>query len=223
MKGILYIVAVPIGNSKDITYHAVEIFGQVDIIACEHTGKFLDLKRRVGFETRAALMAYYSYNEAHSSDGLIKQLNEGKNIAMVTDAGTPRISDPGYHIVRKAHEAGIQVKAVPGASAVAAGMSIAPIPLEPLLYLGFISPKPGRRDKTLALYEDFKGTVCFYESVHRLIKLLTAVHNLWGNAETFIVRELTKQHEETFWGPLEKAIEWAEKKRGEFIVYIHKK
>jgi len=216
-------VAVPIGNSKDITYHAVETFQKVDIIACEHTGKFLDLKSRVGFDTRAVLMPYYSYNEVNSSDGLLKQLNEGKSIAMVTDAGTPRISDPGYHVVRKAHEQGIQVKAIPGASAVAAGMSIAPIPLEPLLYLGFISPKPGRRDKTLSLYLDYQGTVCFYESIHRLIKLLTAIHNIWGNVETFIVRELTKQHEEMFWGSIEETIVWAEKKRGEFIIFVHKK
>jgi len=223
MKGILYVTAVPIGNSKDLSAHAMEIFQNVDIIACEHTGKFLDLKRRAGFDTRATLMAYYSYNEAHSSDGLIKKLHEGKNIALVTDAGTPRISDPGYHLVRKAHEQGFQVKAIPGASALVAGMSIAPIPLEPLLYLGFISPKPGRRDKTLQLYQDFKGTICLYESIHRLIKLLTAIHNLWGNVEIFIIRELTKQHEDMFWGSLEKTIEWAENKRGEFIIFVHKK
>jgi len=223
VKGTLYIVAVPIGNAMDISFRAIEIFRTVDIIACENTRKFLDLKMRAGFETSATLMAYYSYNETHSSDGLIKQLNEGKNIAMVSDAGTPRISDPGYHIVRKAHEQKIAIKAIPGPSSLTAAMSIAPIPLEPLLFLGFISPKSGRRDKLLRQYQDFSGTVCFFESVHRIIKLLAAILQIWGNTEIFIIRELTKQHEDMYWGNLEEAIGWAGKKKGEFIFFVYKK
>ena len=224
MKGTLYVVALPIGNTLDISYHAVDILGKVSIIACEDTRKFSMLKKRIGFETKAVLMAYHSYNEMHSSEGLIKKLMEGNDIALVTDAGTPRISDPGYHIVRKSHEQGVSVKAIPGASGLSAAMSIAPIPLDPLLYLGFISPKAGRRDKTLNLYQDFSGTICLYESVHRIIKLLEAIKNLWGNLEVFIVRELTKQHEDIFWGEIEKAIPWVgNNKRGEFIVFIYKK
>lgn len=223
MSGVLYIVAVPIGNPKDLTLRAVETFKSVDIIACENTRKFLDLKSRAGFDTGATLMAYYSYNEQQSSDGLIKKLLEGNNIAMVSDAGTPRVSDPGFHIIRKAYENKIPVKAIPGASGLTASMSIAPIPVDPVLFLGFISPKPGRRTNTLAQYNEFSGTICLYESVHRIIKLLTSIQELWGNVETFIVRELTKQHEEVFWGNLENAIDWTKNKRGEFIVFIYKK
>lgn len=223
MSGILYIVAVPIGNPDDLTIRALRIFREVDIIACENTKKFLDLKHRAGFETSARLMAYYSYNEQQSSDGLIAKLKEGNNIAMVSAAGTPRVSDPGYHLVRKAHENEITVKAVPGVSGITAAMSIAPLPLEPFLYLGFISPKPGRRTNTLAKYNEFSGTICLYESVHRLIKLLEGIKDLWGNVEIFIARELTKQHEDYYWGNIEDGILWAMNKRGEFIIFIHKK
>lgn len=223
MRGALYCVAVPIGNPKDISERARETLDSVDIIACENTNKLKDLLKRAHIDTSARFMAYYSYNEQESAKGLIKILLEGKNIALVTAAGTPRISDPGYHLVRSAYENKIEVIPVPGAAAFAAAMSIAPIPVDPFLFLGFISPKPGRRDNTLAKYDQFEGTICFYESVHRIKKLLEAIAAKWGDLECFIARELTKQHENLFWGSLSEAIEWVANKKGEFVLLVHKK
>ena len=223
MSGILYCVAVPIGNPGDITSRAVDTLRMVDIIACENTNKLKDLLKRAGIETQARFLAYYSYNEQESAKGLLAKLLEGQSIALVTAAGTPRISDPGYHLVRGAYENDIRVTPVPGPAAFATAMSIAPIPVDPFLFLGFISPKPGKRDNTLAKYDNFEGTVCFYESIHRIQKLLMAILAKWGDLECFIARELTKQHENLFWGSLSEAIDWVSQKKGEFVLLVHKK
>ncbi len=223
MKGTLYSVAIPIGNPGDITRRAVEILSAVDIIACESTAKLKDMLRRCEISTEARFLAYHSHNEKISARGLIEQMESGKSVALVVSAGTPRVSDPGYHIVRAAHESQIAVRAVPGPAALTAAMSIAPLPVDLFLFLGFISPKPGRRDNILQKYNDFQGTVGFYESVHRIDKLLNALLKNWGDAEVFIVRELTKQHENIYWGALSDSLKWLENnKKGEFIVFVNK-
>ena len=221
-SGTLYSIAVPIGNIDDITLRAEKILATVDVIACEHTKKFLDLANRASLKTGAKVLAYHSYNEAESAKGLVKLLEEGKNLALVSDAGTPRISDPGFHLFRLAHEKNIKVVPVPGVSALTAIASVAPIPLEPLLFLGFITPKPGKRANLLKKYLDFQGTICFYESVHRVEKLVASFLEVWGNKEIFIARELTKQYEEFFWGTVEEALDWIKGKKGEFVLLVRK-
>ncbi|MES0491782.1 MAG: 16S rRNA (cytidine(1402)-2'-O)-methyltransferase [Leptospirales bacterium] len=221
-SGILYSVAVPIGNIDDITRRAEKILGSVDVIACEHTQKFRDLANRASIKTNAKVLAYHSYNEAESAKGLVKLLEEGKNLALVSDAGTPRISDPGFHLFRLAHEKNIKIVPVPGVSALTAIASVAPIPLEPLLFLGFITPKPGKRINLLKKYLDFQGTICFYESVHRIEKLILSFLEVWGNKEIFIARELTKQYEEFFSGTVEEAVSWIKGKKGEFVILVRK-
>jgi len=153
---------------------------------------------------------------------LIKILQEGKDVALVSSAGTPRVSDPGYHIVRLAHEQGIQLVPVPGASAIATAISICPMPLDPLIFLGFISPKPGRRANILKQYSEFKGTICLYESVHRIEKLLNAIDENLPGSEIFIARELTKRYEEYHWGLAKDVLEWVKGKKGEFVVFFRK-
>lgn len=221
--GNLYSVAVPIGNVDDLSRHARETLEKADIIACENATKLKDLLRRAQIDTKARFLTYHSHNEKISAKGLVELLAAGKDVALVVSAGTPRISDPGYHIVRSAYESNIRVRAVPGASAMAAAMSICPLPVDPFLFLGFISPKSGRRDNILKKYGDFEGTVGFYESVHRIDKLLEAILANWGDVEAFVVRELTKQHENIYWGSLSASLDWLkENKKGEFVVFVHK-
>ncbi len=218
----LNIVALPIGHSQDITIRAMQTLTEVDFIACEDTRKLKDLLRRTGIETEARIFVYNKDNEKNSARGLVDLLQQGQSGALVADAGTPKISDPGHDLVKLCYEQKIEVKAVPGVSALTCALSICPFAVQPLLFLGFLPPKDGKRIKILHNYATFQGTVAFYESVHKIEKLIDNLMNTWGNGEVFIGRELTKQYEETFWGSLEEATEWVKKKKGEFVVIIRK-
>ena len=223
MRGILYSVALPIGHALDITERARQILSQVEVIASEDTRKTRDWLRRCGINTEARLLAYHGMNEVQSAKGILISLKEGKSVALVSDAGTPRLSDPGYQLMRAAWEENIRVVPIPGPAALTALISVSPLPVEPLLFLGFTSPKPGRRLNQLARYNDFEGTVVFYESVHRIEKLLEALKESWGDIPVLIGRELTKEHEELFWGDLGEAIDWVQGKKGEFVLLVRKK
>jgi len=223
MKGTLYCVALPIGNAEDITLRAIRLLKEVDVIACEDTGKLKSTLIRCGIETKARFLAYYSYNEQRSAPGIMKLIDEGKSVALVTDAGTPRVSDPGFQLIKMAYENGVLVEPVPGPAALTAAMSIAPIPLDPLVFFGFITPKKGKRVNFLERYKEIEATFCFYESVHRIDKLLEAILEVWGDLEVFIIRELTKQHQNRFWGKLSESLSWlAREKKGEFVVFVCK-
>jgi len=221
-QGILYSVAMPIGNVADFSHRAAETLAAADIIACEDTRKLKDWLRRTGTTSQARFLAYHSHNESASAQGLVKLLLAGKNVSLVTDAGTPNVSDPGYRLIRACMEAGIQVKPVPGASSLTAILSISPFGANPMLFLGFLSPKSGKRVKTLSNYTDFKGVIAIFESVHRISALLADLYASWGNLNAFIGREMTKKHEEFFWGDLEGAIEWCNAKQGEFVILVKK-
>ena len=223
LPGILYVVSLPIGNASDITTRAREVLSGVNIIAAEDTRKAREWFQRTGIRTEARILASHSHNENNSAKGLLPLLHNGENIALVSDAGTPRISDPGYTLVKTAHAEGIVVIPIPGACALTTLVSVSPLPVEPLLFLGFISPKSGTRLNTLARYNDFEGSVVLYESVHRIEKLLAALKTSWGNCEVFIGREMTKTHEEYFFGNLETALSWVPGKKGEFAICVFKK
>lgn len=223
--GVLYSVALPIGNFLDITLRSKEILATVDFIAAEDTRKVKDWLKRCNITTKARILAYHSQNEEASARGILELLKQGKSVALVADAGTPRICDPGYWLLRYSWESKITVKPVPGASALTSILSVAPIPTLPLLFLGFLSPNPSKRRRELEKYRDFQGTIALYESRHRLISLLVQILEIWPQNTIFIGRELTKEHEEFFWGPIEKSLLWARDKKGEFVILLdcHKK
>lgn len=220
MTGKLFCVAMPIGNVEDLSAHARLVLHKVEVIAAEDTRKLRDWLRRAGIETKARIISYHSQNEKDSAQGIVKLLKEKKDIALVSDAGSPRISDPGYQLLHLAHQENIVVTPVAGPSALTALLSIAPLPIEPLLFLGFLSPKSGRRKNHLLKYAHFEGTIALYESVHRIVGLMKDIAEVYQNPQIFIGRELTKQHEETFWGTAQEALLWLEHKKGEFCFLV---
>lgn len=220
-SGILYSVAVPIGNSEDLSLRAKTILMNADFIACEDTRKARDMLRRAGIETSARLLSHHSHNEKASADGLIHELKNGRSVALVSDAGTPRVSDPGFSLVQAAFLNSVTVSPVPGPSALTAMISVAPLAVEPLVFLGFLPVKPGKRDKQIEKFAGLGVTLGLYESVHRIQKTLDALLKIIGNKTVFIGREITKVHEEFFTGTLVDAIEWAKNgKKGEFCLLV---
>ncbi len=216
--GCLYSVAVPIGNAADLTERAKQILSSVDFIACEDTRKALDLFRRAGVSTSAKLLVHNPFSEAASAEGLIKLLTEGRTGALISDAGTPRLSDPGARILKLCYENKIRIIPVPGAAALTALVSVTPFSVDPLLFLGFLSPKSGRRQNELKKYLDFEGAIALYESVHRIEKCLADIQLVFPQSEILIGREITKTHEEFFLGPIADAVAWAKGKQGEFAL-----
>ena len=220
--GTLFSVALPIGNVEDISLRAKKVLEYSDFLACEDTRRAGVSLSMMNIKRHGKLLSYHSYNEAHSAAGLIKLLLDGNNISLITDSGSPRISDPGYHIIKQCWEHQIKVVPIPGSSALSSLLSICPFRVEPLLFLGFISPKSGRRCKTFEKYNNFLGSVCFFESVHRIQQFLNDIYNTWGDHTILIGRELTKKHEEIFLGRVAEALTWSNKKKGEFIFLIDK-
>lgn len=217
-RGILYSVAIPIGNSGDLTARAKEILTSVDFIACEDTRKAHDLFRRAGVATSARLLVHNPFSEASSAEGLIQLLAAGQRGALISDAGTPRLSDPGARILKLCYENHVPVIPVPGPSALTALVSITPFSVDPLLFLGFLSPKSGRRQNELKKYLDFEGAIACYESVHRIEKCLADIEAVFPDAQILIGREMTKTHEEFFLGKIGEAVLWAKGKQGEFAL-----
>lgn len=216
--GVLYAVAIPIGNSDDLTARAKHVLQTVDFIACEDTRKALDLFRRAGITTKARLFVHNPFKEAASAEGLIPMLQAGQSGALISDAGTPRLSDPGARLLRLCHEQGIHIVPIPGPSALTALVSITPFSVDPLLFLGFLSPKSGRRINELKKYTEFEGAIALYESVHRIEKCLQDIATVFPNAEILIGREMTKTHEEFFLGAISDAVTWSTGKQGEFAL-----
>lgn len=216
--GTLYSVAVPIGNSADLSDRAKQILSSADFIACEDTRKATDLFRRSGITPRGRLLVHNPFSEAKSAEGLIQLLKQGQTGALISDAGTPRLSDPGARILRLCYENHIRSIPVPGPSALTALVSITPFSVDPLLFLGFLSPKSGRRQNELKKYADFEGAIACYESVHRIEKCLGDIALIFPGAEILIGREMTKTHEEFFYGKVEDAVLWAKGKQGEFAL-----
>ncbi len=194
MAGTLYVVATPIGNLEDITLRAIEVLKSVDIIAAEDTRHTKILTTRYGINT--PLTSYFQYNQIKKTDFLIDLLKKGKNIALVSDAGTPGISDPGFTVIRKALEEGIAIMAIPGPSAFLTALSISGLPTDKFIFEGFLSSKTARRQKQLAGFKEEKRTVIIYESPHRLLKTLNDIFEVIGDINIVCAREITKKFEE---------------------------
>ena len=191
---MLYIVSTPIGHLKDITLRAIEVLKSVDLSAAEDTRRTAFLCKEYGFT--APLTSYFEHNESGRAQQLLAQLKEGRNIALVSDAGTPGISDPGYRLVSLARENGIPVTVVPGACAAIAGLSLSGLPTDKFAFFGFLPVKPGPRKRKLEEAVAFGGTAIFYESPHRILKTLKALRDDLNDPVVTVVRELTKTFEE---------------------------
>ncbi len=220
MSGLLYIVATPIGNLEDMTFRAVRILKEVDLIAAEDTRHSRKLLSHFGIPT--PLTAYHDHNERLKSDHLLNQLREGKNLALITDAGTPCIADPGYRIVQAAVGAGIQVVPIPGPSAVMAALSAAGLPTDRFAFEGFLPPRQGKRRARLAELAAEERVMLFYEAPHRLAETLADMRAVLGDRQAVVARELTKIHEEFRHGSISELMERyaAAETRGEVVILV---
>lgn len=220
-EGILYVVATPIGNLEDITLRALRILKEADLIASEdtrHTRKLLS-----HFDIHTPLISYYKEKEMSRAREIVDDLLAGKAVALVSDAGTPGVSDPGSILVREARTAGITVVPVPGASALAAAISVSGFSDPGQLFVGFLPAKSGERKKMLRALASESHTLIFYESPRRIVKSLADCLEALGERQAFVGRELTKIHEETLVAPLSEIFalfKGRESIKGEFVVMI---
>lgn len=221
MAGTLYIVSTPIGNLEDITQRALRILREVDVIACEdtrHTRKLLN-----HFKIEAQTISYHEHNEAERAGELTESLSAGKNVALVSDAGTPLINDPGFRIVNTAIEAGLEVVPVPGATAFVAALSASGLPSDQFLFAGFLPARSNPRKARLDELSELDATLIFYEAPHRIAATLKDALDVLGNRQAAVARELTKLHEEFIRGTLDElAAGFADplKARGEIVLMI---
>ena len=199
VTGTLYVVATPIGNLEDVTLRALRVLREVDRIACEDTRRTRTLLARHDIATPTT--SYFEHNKRWRGRELLSMLAEGRSIALVTDAGTPGISDPGFLLVRDARAAGIRVVPVPGPAALVAALSAAGIPADRFVFDGFLPIKPGRRLNRLRALRELRTTLVLYESPHRIAATLEAIREVFGDTELSVGRELTKQFEEIVSGP----------------------
>ncbi len=224
MDSALYVIATPIGNLEDITFRAIRILKESDVIACEdtrHTRKLLD---HYGITT--PMVSYHEHNEVERAAELLERLRSGQVVALVSDAGTPLISDPGYRVVNTVTAAGIPVVPVPGASALIAALSASGLPTDAFRFCGFLPHKSGQRRKAIEAVAGESATLVFYEAPHRIVEAVDDLRLVLGNRPAVLARELTKVHEEFLRGRLDdlaatlSARESAS--RGEFTIMIGK-
>ncbi|MEO6589070.1 MAG: 16S rRNA (cytidine(1402)-2'-O)-methyltransferase [Pyrinomonadaceae bacterium] len=220
MRGILYLVATPIGNLQDITFRAVEILKKVDLIACEDTRHTRKLLTHFGIKNK--LVSYHEHNEFERAEEFAAYLEDGKSIAVVSDAGTPGIADPSFRLVQKAHEVGAEINPIPGAVAFVNAVIVSGLPTDSIFFGGFLPSRKGERCKRLEEVKQIPATLCFYETPHRIAKSLTDCFEILGNRNAVVVRELTKMHEEIVCGNLEKLKnQFSEKHiKGEIVLVI---
>lgn len=219
-KGTLYLCATPIGNLDDITYRAVEILKTVDIIACEDTRHTLKLLNRL--EINKKLVSYHEHNKVSRGQALIDELLVGKNIALVTDAGTPAISDPGEDLVKLCIENDIKIVTLPGAVAGINALIISGLSTRRFAFEGFLPTQKSEKDALLSNIATDERTLIFYEAPHRLARTLKYLYNKLGNRKISIVKELTKIHETVFRTTLEDASVYFDEQqpKGEFVLVI---
>jgi len=218
--GTLYVVATPIGNLEDITLRALRILKEVDLIAAEDTRHTKQLLNH--FDIHTPLISYYREKEAERSEELVQKLLAGDTVALVSDAGTPGISDPGAVLVKKAREAGITIVPLPGPSALTTALSAAGITDGTFLFLGFPPARKGQRQKLLSTFVEAPWALVFYESPHRIDALLADVLAILGDRQAFWARELSKLYEDLQAGSISQLLELAtgKKNRGEFVLII---
>lgn len=218
--GCLYVVATPIGNLEDITMRALRILKEADVIACEDTRQTLKLLSH--FDIQKRLVSYHEHNEIMRASELIIELEQGAKVALVSDAGTPAISDPGHRLVSLSLRHGIKVVPVPGASAFVAALAASGMPTEQFLFVGFLPSRQSERRKTLRALAQEPRTLVIYEAPHRLLDALEDALEIFGNRPAVIAREVTKVYEEFLRDHLEGLVETVRKKapRGEITIIV---
>jgi len=225
MAGKIYLVATPIGNLSDISMRAIETLKNADIIACEDTRNTIRLLNH--FEIKGHLTSYHEYNKIDKAYELCEKVKEGKNIAFVSDAGMPAISDPGYELVEIAYKEGLEVTVVPGASAVVSALAISGISSRRFAFEGFLPADKNEKKEILTELSQESRTLILYEAPHRLLKTLKELFEYMGNRNIAIVREITKLHEEVLRGKLADIIADYESEkiaiRGEYVLVIEGK
>lgn len=221
MAGTLYLVSTPIGNLEDITHRAIRLLSEVDVIACEDTRHTQKLLNHYGISTRT--ISYHEHNERERAAELLDQLQRGSDVAVVSDAGTPAISDPGFRLARLAIENGITVVPVPGPSALITALVASGLPSDEFFFGGFLPARSGARRERLSEFRSIPATLIFYEGPHRIAATLKDAREILGEREAVVARELTKMHEEIARGRLSELatrFSSAEHARGEMVLII---
>ena len=217
-KGILYLVATPIGNLGDMTFRAVEILKSVDVIYAEDTRNSITLLKHFDIETK--LLSYHEFNKELKEDEIVSCLKAGENVAIISDAGLPVISDPGFDIARRAIKEDIPVTPIPGASAGISALIASGLNPLPFTFIGFVDSKTTKRKKELEEFKYYKNTLIFHEAPHRLKETLTDMLEVFGDRNIVIGRELTKKFEEFIRGTISEVIEVSDSLKGEMIVLV---
>jgi 16S rRNA (cytidine1402-2'-O)-methyltransferase len=215
--GTLFLVATPIGNLGDISPRAIETLSTVDVIACEDTRQTVKLLTHFGLHK--PLTSYHDFNEREKALELAGRIENGENVALVSDAGTPAISDPGFRLVRLCRERGIPVVSIPGANAAITALSASGLPSDQFLFVGFLPPRKSARREHLETLRTFRGTLICYEGPHRIQATLDDIQEVFGDREACIGRELTKLHEEYLFGKLSE-VRTRIKELGEFVIVV---
>jgi 16S rRNA (cytidine1402-2'-O)-methyltransferase len=218
--GTLYLVATPIGNLEDITLRALRTFKECDVVAAEDTRRTGQLLKHFGISK--PMLSYFQFNEARRSEEIIERLKRGEKVALVTDAGSPGISDPGERVVREARAAGLRVESVPGPCALVAALTASGLPADEFHFIGFLPHKSGQRRKQLGALRGFGGTLILYESPYRVGKLLEELVEVFPGRVVVLARELTKKFEEYLRGTPAELLELTKQRslKGEFVVLI---
>lgn len=221
--GKLYIVATPIGNMQDITLRALEVLKQVDCIAAEDTRQTMKLLAHFNFSV--PLISYHEHSKESKAKTIIDHVVEGKNVALVSDGGTPLISDPGYRLIQCALEAGVPIESIPGPCAGINALVLSGLPTDSFVFEGFLSRSPSKRRRALRTMVDESRTIVFYESPHRLLKTLCDIQTVLGNRRIAVMREMTKKFEEHVRGTVTEVIDHFTEKgvKGEFVLVVEGK
>lgn len=220
IPGTLYLVATPIGNLEDITLRALRVLRECDVVAAEDTRRTGQLLKH--FEISKPMVSYFAFNEAKRSEEILERLQRGEKVALVTDAGTPGISDPGERVVCAAVAAGLRVESVPGPCALVAALTASGLPTDEFHFIGFLPHKSGQRRKQLEALKQFAGTLALYESPYRVEKLLGELNEVFPTRTVVLARELTKKFEEFLRGTPAELLALVAKRslKGEFVVLV---
>lgn len=218
--GTLYLVATPIGNLEDITLRALRVLKECDVVAAEDTRHSGQLLKHFGISK--PLLSYFQFNEARREEEILERLRRGEKIALVTDAGTPGVSDPGARVVSAARQAGLRVESVPGPCALVTALTASGLPTDEFHFIGFLPHKSGQRRRQLEALAAVPGTLVFYESPYRILKLLEELKDLYPDRSVVLARELTKKFEEFRFGRPTQLLEEMKMRsiKGEFVVLL---
>ncbi len=217
-EGILYVIGGPIGNLEDITLRAIKVLNELDLLLCEDTRRTRILLNKYGISLKT--LSYNEHNENKRIPQVLDMLAQGLKIGIMSNAGTPAISDPGYRLIREARLKGFKVSPIPGPSAVIAALSVSGLPTDSFVFEGFLPRRKEKRRKKLEQLAKEKRTVIIFESVHRIEKLLDELAEIFGDREVAIARELTKIHEEVLFGKLPDIRGQLTNLKGEFVIMV---